>query len=249
VGRFAVTDFRNYGNALSVTDVFVRSSNIGTARLAQMIGRERQREFLRRLGFLDRSPVELAETARALPMFPQQWSEPSAMTIAYGHGLSTSLVHLAAGYAALVNGGYLVRPTLLRRVDPQPGERVISAQTSAAIRAMMRATVTRGTASLAEVPGYAVGGKTGTADKPKPGGGYYRDRVIATFAGAFPMHDPQYVFAVMLDEPAETSGREVRRLAGWTAVPVAGEIIRRIAPLLGLRPQSEAEIAAAPALR
>lgn len=249
VGRFAVTDFRYYGPQLSTTDVFVRSSNIGTARLVQMIGREQQRAFLARLGFLEPARIELAETARARPMFPERWSEPSAMTISYGHGLSTSPIHLAAGYAALVNGGYLVEPTLLRRVNPAPGERVISAGTSAIIRAMMRETVTRGTASFADVPGYGVGGKTGTADKPNPQGGYYRDRVIATFAGAFPMNDPRYVFVVMLDEPVETSGSEPRRTAGWTAVPVAAEIIRRTAPLLGVRPQSEAEIAAALGLR
>lgn len=249
VGRFAITDFRNYGNQLSVTDVFVRSSNIGTARLAQMIGGDRQRAFLARLGLLEPAPVELAETARARPMFPERWSDLSSMTISYGHGLSTSPVHLAAGYAALVNGGFRVAPTLLRRVNPEPGERVLSAETSAMMRAMMRQTVTRGTASLAEVPGYGVGGKTGTADKPDPRGGYYRDRVIATFAGAFPMNDPRYVVVVMLDEPSETTGHEVRRTAGWTAVPVAAEIIRRTAPLLGLRPQPDAEIAAALGLR
>jgi cell division protein FtsI (penicillin-binding protein 3) len=249
VGRFAITDFRNYGNQMSVTDVFVRSSNIGTARLVQMIGRERQREFLARLGFLEPAVLEVAETARARPMFPERWSELTSMTISYGHGLSTSPVHLAAGYAALVNGGYRVEPTLLRRTNPVQGERIISERTSAHLRAMMRDTVLRGTASMADVEGYGVGGKTGTADKPDPRGGYWRDRVIATFAGAFPMNDPRYVFVVMLDEPSETSGREVRRTAGWTAVPVAAEIIRRTAPLLGLRPQSSAEIAAALGLR
>jgi cell division protein FtsI (penicillin-binding protein 3) len=249
VGGFAITDFRNYGPQLSVSDVFARSSNIGTARLAQMIGREAQREFLARFGFLEPAPLEVAEVARARPQFPERWSEISSMTISYGHGMTTSPVHLASSYATLVNGGYRVTPTLLRRTNPEPGERLISAQTSAQIRAMMRETVTRGTASMAEVPGYGVGGKTGTADKPDPSGGYYDDRVIATFAGAFPMNDPRYVFVVMLDEPTETSGREVRRTAGWTVVPVVAEIVRRTAPLLGLRPQPEAEIAAALGLR
>lgn len=249
VGRFSITDFRNYGPQLSVSDVFARSSNIGTARLAQMIGREAQREFLARFGFLEPAPLEVAEVARARPQFPERWSEISSMTISYGHGMTTSPVHLAASYAALVNGGYRVTPTLLRRTNAEPGERLISERTSAQIRAMMRETVTRGTASMAEVPGYGVGGKTGTADKPNPQGGYYDDRVIATFAGAFPMNDPRYVFVVMLDEPTETSGREVRRTAGWTVVPVVAEIVRRTAPLLGLRPQPEAEIAAALGLR
>ncbi len=124
--------------------------------------------------------------------------------------------------------------------DAELGERVISTETSAAMRKMLREVVTDGTASLGEVEGYAVGGKTGTADKPKEnGGGYHKDKVIATFASMFPAHDPQYVLVVTLDEPVETSGDEPRRTAGWTAVPVAAEMIRRVAPLLGLRPQIE----------
>lgn len=249
VGRFTISDFRPMGHTMNVADIFIRSSNIGTVRLAQQIGRERQRAFLDRLGFLAPVSLEVTETSRARPMFPERWGELSMMTISFGHGLSTSPVHLAAGYAAMVNGGYLVTPTLLRQPNPVRGERVISERTSAQIRSMMRETVTRGTATFADVNGYAVGGKTGTADKPDPSGGYFSDRVIATFAGAFPIHDPRYVFVVMLDEPVETSGTEVRRTAGWTAVPVATEIIRRTAPLLGLRPQSEAEIAAALGLR
>jgi len=123
-----------------------------------------------------------------------------------------------------------------------PGPRVMSAANAAAARKMLRRVVAdeAGTASFAEVPGYAVGGKTGTADKPKErGGGYYSDRVIATFASIFPAHDPEYVLIVTLDEPVETSGDKPRRTAGWTAVPVAAEIIRRVAPLLGLRPEIE----------
>ncbi|MFN3954744.1 MAG: peptidoglycan D,D-transpeptidase FtsI family protein [Pararhodobacter sp.] len=249
VAGFSINDFRNYGPQLSVSDVFVRSSNIGTARLAQMIGPERQREFLERFGFLRAAPIELAETTRALPQFPERWRELSAMTISYGHGLSTSPVQLAAGYAALVNGGTRIEPTLLRRPAAVPGERLISEGTSAIMRRLMREVVTRGTASMAEVEGFAVGGKTGTADKPNPRGGYYRDRVIATFAGAFPMNDPRYVIVVTLDEPSESSSGEARRTAGWTVVPVAAEIVRRVAPLMGLRPQGPAEIEAALRLR
>jgi len=249
VGRFAITDFRNYGATMSVADIFVRSSNIGTARLAQTIGTERQREFLRNFGFLDRVPLELSEVSHAAPQYPERWTELSAMTISYGHGMTTSPVHLAAGYAALVNGGFRVTPTLLRRPNPEQGERVLSARTSAQMRRLMREVVTRGSASLAEVPGYGLGGKTGTANMPNARGGYHEDRVIATFTGAFPMNDPRYVLVVSLVEPSDTSGREVRRTAGWTTAPVAAEITRRIAPLLGLRPQDEGEIAAALGLR
>jgi cell division protein FtsI (penicillin-binding protein 3) len=127
----------------------------------------------------------------------------------------------------------------LRRDTPQEGARVISQATSDTMRGLLRAVVTEGTASFGEVEGYSVGGKTGTADLPRPQGGYYEDRNINTFASAFPMHDPQYVLIVTLQEPTETSGPEPRRTSGWTVVPVAAEVIRRAAPLLGLRPEIE----------
>jgi cell division protein FtsI (penicillin-binding protein 3) len=237
-GKHKIRDFHDYGKTLSVEDIIVKSSNIGTARMAMDIGVKRQKEFLGRLGFLSATPIEMVEAPGAKPLLPPNWSEISTMTISYGHGLSTSPMHLAAGYAAMVNGGTLVKPTLVKHEGPLiPGERVISEQTSAQSRDMLRAVVTRGTASFARDTGYEVGGKTGTADKPKTrGGGYYKDKVIATFASAFPMSDPKYVLIVTLDEPSENSGKKPRRTAGWTAVPVAAEMIRRLAPLLGLRP-------------
>lgn len=249
IGRFAITDFRPLGNSLSVADIFIRSSNIGTARLAQMIGAERQREFLERFGLLEPSAIELAEAPRARPGFAERWGPAESATISYGHGLSTSPIMLGAAYAALINGGTRVQPTLLRRFDPLPGERLISAETSALMREMMRTVVTGGTASMGEVAGYLVGGKTGTAQKPNPRGGYYQDRNITTFVAAFPMDAPRYVLVVTLDEASETSGTEVRRTAGWTTVPVAAEIIRRVAPLTGLRPRLPGVIEAASALR
>jgi cell division protein FtsI (penicillin-binding protein 3) len=236
---FSIRDFRSYGPSQSVHDVFTHSSNIGTARMAQVIGGERQRAFLTELGLLDPAPVEIVEATRARPLVPQRWGELSTMTISYGHGVSTSLAQLAGAYATMVNGGTRVAPTLLRRDTPQEGDRVISEQTSATMRGLLRAVVTEGTASFGEVEGYAVGGKTGTADLPRPQGGYYDDRNINTFASAFPMHDPQYVLIVTLQEPVETSGPEPRRTSGWTVVPVAAEVIRRAAPLLGLRPEIE----------
>jgi cell division protein FtsI (penicillin-binding protein 3) len=238
-GKFKIRDFHNYGAQLSMTDVVVKSSNIGSARVAQMIGADRQRDFLGTLGLLEATPVELVEASGAKPLLPPRWSELSTMTISYGHGLSTSPLHLATAYSSVLNGGLRVRPTLLRRTTPQTGERVVSERTSEQARSMLRQVVVRGTASFGEVEGYAVGGKTGTADKPKPTGGYYKDKVIATFASVFPAHDPKYVLIVTLDEPVETSGPKPRRTAGWTSVPVAAEIIRRVAPLLGLRPEVE----------
>jgi len=243
IGGFPIRDFRDYGPQLSTTDVIVKSSNIGTARLAIQIGAERQRDFLRDLGLLEPTPVEMVEAATARPQFPadRNWGEASIGTISYGHGISSSPVHLAQAYATIVNGGTRVEATLLRRTGPVPGERVISERVSAISRQMLRLVVSadHGTASFAEVPGYRVGGKTGTADKPDARGRYYDDKVIATFASVFPADDPQYVLVVSLDEPVETSGDVPRRTAGWTAVPVAAEIIRRAAPLMGLRPDMD----------
>ena len=238
-GKHKIRDLRNYGKALSVEDVIVKSSNIGTARIAQKIGVERQQEFLSQLGLFTATPVELIEAPGAKPLLPPNWSEISTMTISYGHGLSASPLHLATAYSSLLNGGYRVTPTLLKRDRHFPGPQVVSEDTSRQAREMLRQVVSRGTASFGEVPGYRVGGKTGTADKPKPTGGYYEDKVIATFASVFPVDDPQFVLVVSLDEPVETSGKEPRRTAGWTAVPVAAEVIRRVAPLLGLAPGVE----------
>jgi cell division protein FtsI (penicillin-binding protein 3) len=244
-GKFKIRDFRNYGSELSVTKVIVKSSNIGTARMAQVIGGARQQSFLRDLGFFEPTPVELVEAKGAQPLLPKNWSELSTMTISYGHGMSASPLHLAAGYAAIANGGTQIKPTILKNDRVQNGPRVMSETSAAAARKMLRKVVSEGTASFGEVPGYAVGGKTGTADKPKENGrGYHEDKVIATFAAMFPAHDPKYVLILSLDEPVETSGTEPRRTAGWTAVPVAAEMISRVAPLLGLRPQVEpAELA------
>jgi cell division protein FtsI (penicillin-binding protein 3) len=153
--------------------------------------------------------------------------------------MSASPLHLAAAYAAIANGGVMIKPTLLKRDGATTGVRVMSEETAAESVKMLRRVVVEGTATLGEVPGYEVAGKTGTADKPKKTGGYYDDKVINTFAAMFPASNPQYVLIVTLDEPLDTTMSEDRRTAGWTAVPVAAEIIRRVAPLMGLRPKLE----------
>ncbi len=239
-GRFRIRDFHDYGPELTVTDVIVNSSNIGTSRIAQMIGANRQRDFLTSLGFAAPTPVEMIEASGGRPLLPSNWSELSTMTISYGHGLSASPMHLAAAYATIANGGRRVIPTLEVQGTPAPGDQVMSPETAGIAVDMLRQVVSRGTASFGDVEGYEVAGKTGSADKPREtGGGYYEDRVIATFAAIFPASDPQYVLVVTLDEPEIHTLGENRRTAGWTAVPVAGEIIRRVAPLLGLRPVIE----------
>jgi len=239
-GKFTIRDFHDYGASLSLTDVIVKSSNIGSANIAREIGAAPQKALLESLGLLSPVPLELAEVREVRPILPRRWSELSTMTISYGHGLAVSPLHLATAYASVLNGGTKVTPTILKVTGPVvPGPRVISEKTSKELRVMLRQVVVRGTASMGGVPGYEVGGKTGTADKPKPGGGYYDKRTVSTFASVFPASAPKYVLVVTLDEPSETSGPEPRRTAGWTAVPVAAEIIRRVAPLLGMRPKIE----------
>ncbi|MCR9125270.1 MAG: penicillin-binding protein 2 [Rhodobacteraceae bacterium] len=241
VGGRTIGEFRNknYGK-LSVSDLIVQSSNRGTGRLALQIGVQRHKAFLEALGMFDPTPFEVVEAQLGQPLYPKRWTDLSSVTISYGHGLSTTPMHLAAGYAAIANGGHYVSPTILKKDTPQLGPRVMSPGAAHAARRMLRAVVTSGTASMADVPGYAVGGKTGTADKPdKLRGGYYEDKVISTFAALFPAHDPRYVLIVTLDEPSENSGSQPRRTAGWTAAPIASEMIGRVAPLLGLRPSVE----------
>jgi len=240
-GKHKIGEFegKNYGPLMSVTDVIVKSSNVGTAHLALKIGGERQQAFFKSLGLFDPVPLELTEAPGAGPLIPKRWADIVTITTSYGHGMSVSPMHLAVAYAAIANDGILLPPTLLKRDKIPAGTRVMSAATAASSASMLREVVTRGTASFGEVKGYEVGGKTGTADKVKRGGGYEKGKNINTFAAMFPASDPQYVLVVTLDEASENTGPKPRRTAGWTTVPVAAEVIRRTAPLLGLRPQIE----------
>ncbi len=240
-GKHRINEFEghNYGPLLSVTDVIAKSSNVGTAHIALMIGPLRQQAFLKSMGFFEPTPVELIEAPGAKPLLPKKWPEIVTITTSYGHGMSASPMHLAAAYAAIANGGVMIKPTLLKREGPTTGIRVMSEKTAHDSVAMLRRVVLEGTATLGDVQGYEVAGKTGTAEKPKKTGGYYKDKDVNTFASIFPASNPQYVLIVTLDEPKDDTLSEVRSTAGWTAVPVAAEIIRRVAPLMGLRPKLE----------
>lgn len=240
-GKYKIKEFEghNYGPLLAVSDVIAKSSNVGTAHIALMIGPLRQQAFLKSMGFFEPTPVELVEAPGAKPLIPKKWPEIVTITTSYGHGMSASPMHLAAAYAAIANGGVMIKPTLLKREGPTTGVRVMSEKTALDSVKMLRRVVLEGTATLGDVPGYEVAGKTGTAEKPKKTGGYYKDKDVNTFASMFPASNPQYVLIVTLDEPKDSTLSEVRSTAGWTAVPVAAEIIRRVAPLMGLRPKLE----------
>ena len=240
VSRFTIDDYHAKRRWLSVPEVFMYSSNIGTAQMALDVGSEGYRGFLDRLGLLRRVSVELPEVGT--PLVPAPWREISTMTISYGHGLSVTPLQMVSAAATLVNGGYAVKPTLLaQKIMPKRGERVMSAATSRSVRALMRLVVERGTGRKADVDGYPVIGKTGTAEKVQ-GGGYARRALLTSFLSAFPANDPEFAMLVMLDEPKGTKATHGYATAGWNAAPVTARIVRRIAPLLGVQPVGKWEI-------
>lgn len=235
VDRFRIHDDHPKARFLSVPEVFIYSSNIGTARMAERIGAARQQAYLRQLGFLDPLSIELPEKGRTL--YPANWGSLATMTVGYGHGIAVTPVHLATAYAALVNGG-IWRPATLLRVAPgsaATGERVFTAATSDAMRRLMRLVVLKGTGRKADAPGYRVGGKTGTAEKPQAGR-YNRGALVSTFAGAFPMDAPRYVVIAMLDEPRGTKDTFGFKTGGWVSAPIVRRVVERIGPMLGVSP-------------
>ena len=233
VSRYLIRDHRPENRWLTVPEILIHSSNIAAARLAVEVGAERQRSFFDSLGMFERMPLESPE--RGWPIVPRRWSEHTTMTVGFGHGLAVTPLHLIASYAALVNGGMAVTPTLLKREpSAQPVQkRVISAETSAIMRMLLYTVVAEGTGKKAAVPGYLVGGKTGTAEKAI-GGQYKRDSMITNFVGVFPIDRPRYAVLTLMDEPKGTEETFGFATAGWTAAPVAGSVIERIAPLLGI---------------
>jgi len=240
IGKYLINDFHSYGSQLSVTDIIVKSSNVGTVRIAQLLGADRQKDFLQKLGLFEPTPLELSEAPTGRPLVPQRWPAVTSATVAFGHGLAASPLHLATAYATIANGGKRVRPTLVHERQRRDGEQVLSPEAAKTALALLRQVVTRGTARSANIEGYEVAGKTGTADKPRPTGGYYHNKNVSTLASVFPVSDPKYVLVLTLDEPsAGLAGGGESRTAGMTSAPVAGEMIRRLAPLLGLRPITE----------
>jgi cell division protein FtsI (penicillin-binding protein 3) len=232
VSRFVIRDHHAQKRWLSVPEIFVYSSNIGSAKMALDLGTERQQAFMRRLGMLRRAALELPEVGA--PLSPSPWREINTMTVAFGHGLAVSPLQALSAVAAIVNGGILRPATLVKRDGPSvAGIRVISNRTSEVMRRLLRAVVVEGTAKQADVPGYLVGGKTGTAEKAVASG-YDRSARITTFVGVFPMTRPRYAVLVLLDQPQGIEATKGYATAGWNAAPTAGRVIARIAPLLAV---------------
>ncbi|MFD0916275.1 peptidoglycan D,D-transpeptidase FtsI family protein [Pseudahrensia aquimaris] len=235
-GRFTINDFHGKKRVLSVPEVFIYSSNIGTAKMADVVGIDGHREFIKRIGLLDRmTGLELPEIAR--PTEPKRWGKLSSVTISFGHGMSTTPLQTAVAAAAMVNGGKLIPPTLMRRSVQDANKiakQVIKPKTSDEMRYLMRLNVLDGSGRRAEVPGFLVGGKTGTADKVV-NGRYSRNSRFNAFLSTFPVTNPRYVVLVIIDEPKPEKG-QVYATAGMNAAPTVGKIIARAAPLLGVKP-------------
>jgi cell division protein FtsI (penicillin-binding protein 3) len=241
VGGFRIRDDHPENRWMSVPDILIHSSNIGTARISEEIGPERTQAFFRQLGFDRAANLELG--ARGKPLWPGYWARTTVMTVAYGHGIAVSQLHLANAYAAMVNGGTL-RPATMLKLRPgqvPQGKRVISEQTSYRIRQLMRLVVEEGTGKGANIPGLRVGGKTGTAEK-NLNGRYIHSSLVTTFAAAFPMDAPRYVVVVTMDEPKGIPETYGFRTAAWNALPAVKAVIARIGPLLGVIPDPSKDI-------
>ncbi|MEL7452089.1 MAG: penicillin-binding protein 2, partial [Pseudomonadota bacterium] len=230
----AITDTHALSAIASVTEILAESSNIGTVQIAQKTGPRRLQSFFASLGLTTRAPIEIAPSAA--PIAPQIWGDLSTATISYGHGIAVTPLAFAHAMTALANGGEQPVLSLIAETEKADPARVMSAPTARVVTQMLRSAVLEGTGLRADVAGYRVAGKTGTAEKPVPGG-YAADRNITSFAALFPAHSPEYVVLIVLDDARALEGEGAT--AAWTAAPAAGRVIERIAPLLGVAPRLE----------
>lgn len=248
VGRFQIRDYHPEKRIMSLPEVFIHSSNIGSAIMGQEVGTEGLKNFYKDIGLFDKPEFEISEMGE--PMIPSPWREVNTLTAAYGHGIAVSPLQLVKATASIMNGGLLVQPTLVKqskipeRADKkeksQADVRVVSPETSHRMRQLMRLVVTEGTGSKADVDGYVVGGKTGTAEKPGKGG-YDRKKLISSFLGVFPMDAPRYAVFVMVDEPQGTKASYGYATGGWVGAPTVGRIVSGMASVLGLPPSQSAD--------
>ena len=234
IARFTIHDFHAENRWLSVPEIFMVSSNIGTAKIALQLGTDNYRGYLARFGLLSRPEIELPEAGS--PLLPERWGELSTITASYGQGIAVTPMQVVSAMSMIVNGGTMVKPTFLRQDNVKVGPRLISAQASAEMRDLLRLVVSDGTGKNADVPGYPVIGKTGTAEKAVKGG-YARNRLISSFLSAFPANNPRYAMLIMFDEPKGSKATYGYATAGWNAAPVTARVVKRVAPLLGLQPE------------
>jgi cell division protein FtsI (penicillin-binding protein 3) len=236
-GKFDIHDYHAQRRILTIPEIFTYSSNIGAARAALAVGVEGHKAFLKKLGQLDRLRTELPESAE--PLLPKRWVELNTVTIAFGHGLSVAPLQAVMGIAALVNGGKLIPPTFLKRSQAEAdalAKQVIKPETSEKMRYLMRLNAEKGSATKADVKGYYVGGKTGTAEKVV-NGRYAKNKLLTDFMAVLPSDQPRYLLMIMLDEPQPTPETHGYATSGWNAAPMSAAVIARIAPMLGIMPR------------
>ena len=236
-GKFEINDYHAQRRILSVPEIFTYSSNIATAKMALSLGVEHHKAFLRRMGQLDRLTTEIPESAQ--PLVPRRWGELNTVTIAFGHGLSVAPLQAVMAVGALMNGGKLIPPTFLKRSEAEAAEfakQVVKPETSDRMRYLMRLNAEKGSARRVDIPGYYVGGKTGTAEKVV-NGHYSKTKLLTTFMAVLPADKPRYLITLLLDEPKGLPETHGFATSGWNAAPTAAKIIARIAPMLGLEPR------------
>jgi cell division protein FtsI (penicillin-binding protein 3) len=240
LGRFRVNDYKGKGGHLSVPEILIYSSNLGAAQVAKVVGSKTQRDYLKKFGMFNEVSGDISEKAR--PIFPSErnWSEASLATISYGHGIAVTGMHLAQGMSALVNGGLLYKPTLVKVVEGEKLEyrRVIKEQTSIMMRKLLRLVAANGSAKKANVEGLVVGGKTGTAEK-NYNGKYNKKLNLALFAGIFPMYRPEYLVIIMIDEAKPNRINFGYTTGGMIAAPVGGDVIKRMGQILNINHKAE----------
>lgn len=242
VSGYTISDSHEIGTTINVPEILIHSSNVGTAQIVQQMSPAVLQQYMRDLGMDERPYIELP--ARGFPIWTSgKWPLLRAMTVGFGHGVAVTPLHLASAYAAMVNGG-IWRPATLHRLRPQDaprGRRVFKESTSARMRQLLRMIAVYGTGRNANAPGFRIGGKTGSAEKPGAHG-YQKSTLVSTFAAVFPMDRPRYVVIAMLDEPKGTLASSYQRTAAWNAAPIVGRLVPRIGPLLGVKPDSTRDV-------
>jgi cell division protein FtsI (penicillin-binding protein 3) len=247
VGRFTITDFEPVHTWMAVPQILNVSSNIGASRIATILGPQTEQAWYRKQGFFSKLNVQLPEAQPPQYQPLKNWGLSTTMTVSFGNGIAVTPLHLITAVLPIVNGGVRYNPTLLA-VDPdgaQPqGVRVMAQTTSDMMRKLMTGVVLTGTGVKAAVPGYVVGGKTGTAQVVGPHGGYLKHTNNASFMAAFPMNDPQYVIYVLVLQPKADATTGGFTTGGQIAAPTVGRIIARIGPMLGVLPATGDQLAA-----
>lgn len=237
-GKFTINDYHAEDRVLTIPEIFMYSSNIGAAMMGEAVGTERLKKFYADLGLLNLMEIEIPEKGR--PLVPNPWREISTLTASYGHGIATTPIQLTSAVSSIVNGGYLVKPHLVLGpggADSDEALRVVSPETAHRMRQLLRLVVTDGTGKSADVPGYRVGGKTGTAEQSS-GGGYDRSKLISSFVGVFPVDDPQYAVFIAVDSPKPNKKSYGYATGGWVAAPAAARVISSMVAILGIKPEA-----------